>query len=81
MLPVPAWNFENKRVVNSRGIFRQFIFESLEESSPMLGPRTTHEGKKPRNPLFPVLDPDLSTLREKFSKLVVELNLCNDVSN
>ena len=47
----------------------------------MLGPKATHDGKKPRNSLLPDLDRDLSTLRDKFPKLVVGLKLRNDVSN
>ena len=35
MPPVPAWSVKNKRKMNNRGIFRQCIFASLEECSPI----------------------------------------------
>ena len=68
MLPLSVWNVENKREVNIRGIFHQFIFESLKKSSPMLGPSATLEGSKSRNPSLPVHEIELSTLRERFAR-------------
>ena len=41
MPPVPTWSVKSKGKMNNRGIFRQCIFASLAESSPIGNLRTT----------------------------------------